>query len=258
LIALHTYLDSSGKLEKEEYLTLAAVVGNNKMWEEFEGSWAEILDNHIPKAEYVHMREILRLEKGFDSSLGWNEQNSFDLVTKCVGYMSRLDKARFRMFYCSVDLKAWSKLRGETYQMPNPVDMCNTFCSEIVLGWYLRLYPDVIDPHNDTVKYFFDRTEYLEGSFRDKWNTEKNLAEGTGEWSIWQRIDEITCVDMKKTPGIQAADIIAWAVNRETFAKEGQTAKYLGHILRQVIPSYYVVWDETKMKKQFRPLLHLS
>jgi len=62
---------------------------------------------------------------------------------------------------------------------------------------------------------------------------------------------------MKSTPGIQAADIIAWSVNRETFAKEGQTAKYLGHILRQVIPSHYVVWDETKMRQQFKPLLHL-
>jgi len=122
------------------------------IWEEFEAAWVKILDNYSPRAEYIHMREIVRLEKGFDSNLGWNEKNAFDLLNKCVGYMSRLDKARLHMFYCSVDLKAWRKLRDETYQMPDPVEMCNTFCSEIILGWYLRLYPDAIDPHNDNVK----------------------------------------------------------------------------------------------------------
>ena len=62
---------------------------------------------------------------------------------------------------------------------------------------------------------------------------------------------------MQKTPGIQAADIIAWGINRETFAKEGDIAKYLGYIVQQVIPAFHIVWDEAKMRQQFRPLLHL-
>ena len=62
---------------------------------------------------------------------------------------------------------------------------------------------------------------------------------------------------MKTTPGIQAADIIAWGMNRETFVKEGDLAKYLGHIIRQVIPAFHIVWDEAKMREQFKPLLYL-
>jgi len=135
--------------------------------------------------------------------------------------------------------------------------MCNKFCSETVLGWYLLHYPDVIDIHHDSVKYFFDRNEDFYQPFFDKWNRERNLSEATGEWSVWNLIDQVAPLEMKTTPGIQAADIIAWGMNRETFAKEGDIAKYLGHIIRQVIPAFHVVWDEAKMREQFKPLLYL-
>jgi len=62
---------------------------------------------------------------------------------------------------------------------------------------------------------------------------------------------------MKKIPGIQAADIIAWGRNRETFAKEGDIASHLAHILRQVMPTSYVIWNEAKLREQFKPLIHL-
>ena len=58
---------------------------------------------HNPKGEYIHMREVFRLEKGFDSKKGWDHEKAFGLVNKCLVYMSHLDKKRFRMFYCSVN-----------------------------------------------------------------------------------------------------------------------------------------------------------
>jgi hypothetical protein len=229
LIALRAYLDSSGKLEKGRFITLAALLGKDEMWQEFETAWDKILNEHAPKAQYVHMREIIHMDVlgskgGFDPALGWNLQNAFALVVKCLSYMSLLDKNRFHMFYCSVDLQAWRKLRAETYQMPEPVALCNDYCSKAMLGWYFKSYPDTLNPYRDTISYFFDRGEDFEQPFEDEWNAGKNLAEQTGEWSIWQRINEVASVEMKKTPGIQAADIIAWTANHETFAVEGDTA----------------------------------
>ena len=93
-----------------------------------------------------------RTHRGFDRKLGWNNHNAFGLATECLAYMSRLDKKRFRMFYCAVDLKAWHKLRAETYHLPNPIDMCNEFCSEAVMPWYVSMYPEVIDLQSDTIK----------------------------------------------------------------------------------------------------------
>lgn len=256
LIAIRAFLDSSGKVEnpKDRYLTLAAVAGNDGMWAEFESEWENICDGHTPKAKYVHMREIYQLIKGFDSSLGWTHETGFSLAVKCIKYMSNLDKKRFQMFYCSVDLFAWKTLRAETYQMPEPVDLCNSFCSESILGWYIFHYPDMFDAC-DRLKYFFDRKEYFENPFKDKWNRERSQSEATGDWSVWNLIDEVAPVEMETAPGVQAADIIAWSMNRETFAKEGEPGKYFGHIIRQVVPSRYVVWNEEKLRAQFRPLI---
>ena len=255
MIALRAYLDSSGKLE-DDNLTLAAIAGPEQLWGEFEREWARILASHSPKAQYVHMAEICHQNKGFDRGLGWTDQSAFSLSNTCLVYMSGLDKKRFHMFYCTIDLKAWRKLKSLTYQLPEPVQLCNRFCSETVLGWYLNQYPDLIDPNADTVNYFFDRDEYFHHPFRKKWETEKKKAAKSKEWSIWQLIADIKAVEMKSTPGVQAADIIAWGMNRETFAAEGQKGKHLGHIIRQVIPATFVIWTEEKFRQRFTPLIY--
>jgi hypothetical protein len=259
LISLRAYLDSSGKLE-DNWMTLAAVAAPDEIWIELEAEWDKILQGHTPKGSYIHMKEVYRLEKAFDSNLGWTHDNAFGLVNKCLIYMAQLPKDKLRVFYCSVDLNAWQKLRAETYQMPEPIALCNEFCSEFVLTWYGFIYPSpatLINPKTDSVRYFFDRNEYFFQPFYDRWNHERNQSAARGRWSIWNAIDEVAPAEMKKTPGIQAADIIAWGRNRETFAREGQIASHLAHILRQVMPTSYVIWNEAKLREQYKPLIHL-
>lgn len=259
MIALRAYLDSSGKLE-DEWITLAALATTDEVWSQLETEWEKTLKGHTPQGSYIHMKEVYRLEKAFDKNLGWNHDNAFGLVNKCLMLMSHLPKDQFRVFYCSVHIAAWGKLRAETYQMPDPVELCNKFCSEFVLTWYGFVYKPtsfVMDPQSDSVRYFFDKNEYFFQPFYDKWELETNTSDATGRWSIWNAIDEVTPVEMRKTPGIQAADIIAWGRNRETFAKEGDIAKHLAHIMRQVTPTSYVIWDEAKLRQQFKPLIHL-
>jgi Protein of unknown function (DUF3800) len=259
LIALRAYLDSSGKLE-DEWITLAALATTDEVWGQLETEWEKTLKGHTPQGSYIHMKEVYRLEKAFDKNLGWNHDNAFGLVNKCLMLMSHLPKDQFRVFYCSVHIAAWDKLRAETYQMPDPVELCNKFCSEFVLTWYGFVYKPtsfVMDPQSDSVRYFFDKNEYFFQPFYDKWKLETNTSDATGRWSIWNAIDEVAPVEMRKTPGIQAADIIAWGRNRETFAREGDIAKHLAHIMRQVTPTSYVIWDEAKLRQQFKPLIHL-
>lgn len=257
LIALRAYLDSSGKIAND-YMTLAAFAGNDEMWGEFETEWAKILDNYTPKAKYVHMREIAHQIKGFDRKLGWTPEKAFGLSNQCLIYMSHLDKKRFRMFYCAVDLKAWRKLRAETYPLPSPIELCNQFCSEFVMMWYMHLYPDIVNLRTDTIKYFFDSGEPFKVPFEHKWNTEKKTAKAMGVWNVWQLIEQVSSVEMRKVPGVQAADILAWAVNREKTAAAGKNGTFLRHIMQQVIPASYVLWDEANMRKHFKPLLYLA
>lgn len=256
LIALRAYLDSSGKPEND-YMTLAAFAGNDEMWQQFETDWDKILEQHKPKAKYVHMREIAHLSKTFAHRLGWTYKSAFGLATECLVYMSHLDKKRFRMFYCAVDLVAWRKLRAETYPLPSPIELCNQFCSEGVLMWHVSMYPDMIDLQTDTVKYFFDSGEDFKAPFEEKWNSEKERAERTGVWNVFKMVEQVSAVDMKKVPGVQAADILAWAVNRDNAVPEGHPGKHMREVMHQVIPASSVVWDEAKLRKHFKPLLWL-
>lgn len=237
LIAIRAYLDSSGILD-DNYLTLAAFAGNDELWREFENEWNRILKNHVPPAKYVHMKELARQIDGFDWRLGWNMDNSFGLVIKCLMYVQHLDKKRFRMFYCAIDLAAWRKLKAETYQLPNPLELGNQFCSEMVMNWYLLMHPEVFDPESAAMHYFFDRGDIFKQPFEDKWKMEtSNLDRSKGDWTIWSTIKEVCSVDMKDVPGVQASDILAWSVNKENTAKGDVPGKMLSEIMRAVIPS---------------------
>jgi hypothetical protein len=202
------------------------------------------------------MRELAHQQDGFDSNLGWTNENAFGLSNKCLGYMSHLDKTRFRMFYSSVDLQAWRKLRAETYQLPSPIDLCTDTCAMGIFVWYIDKYPEVLNLHGDKLEMFFDRGEPFKGSFEKRWRAESQKYKQTKVWNSWQLISRISSVDMKAVPGLQAADILAWAVNRDASISKGK-GKFFRHIMHHVIPASFAVWDEALLRRKHRPLLHL-
>jgi hypothetical protein len=256
MISLRAYFDSSGQV-KDRYMTLAAFVANEEMWKQFETDWNKILGDHCPKAPYVHMRELVHQRDGFDSSLGWTNDSAFGLSNKCLVYMSHLDKKRFRMVYSAVDLEAWRKLRAETYQLPDPVDLCVETCQLGIFGWYMQTYPDILDLHADRIDVFFDQGEPFKGAFEKRWREEKKESRRAGKsWDSWRMISRISTVDMRQVPGVQAADVLAWAVNRDAGKSEGK-GKYLRHIMHQVIPATFAVWDEAKLRKHHKRLLYV-
>lgn len=256
MVSLRAYFDSSGQIN-DSYITLAAFVASEEMWEQFETDWSQILSDHTPKATYVHMRELVHQRGGFNSSLGWTDENAFGLSNKCLGYMSQLDKKRFRMIYSAVDLTAWRKLRAETYQLPDPVSLCVDTCQLGIFGWYMETYPEILDLRADAIEVFFDQGEPFKGKFERRWTEEKQESRRRKKaWNSWRMISKISAVDMRHVPGVQAADILAWAVNRDAVKSEGK-GKFLRRIMHDVIPASFAVWDEAKLRKHHRPLLYL-
>jgi hypothetical protein len=255
-IAIKVFLDGSGQFA-DDYITLAAFAGNDEMWEGFEDEWVKILNGHIPPAKYVHMRELVRQIKWFDRKFGWTPKNSFALVFKCLMYMQRLDKKRFRMFRCSVDLAAWRKLKAETYQLPEPLEIFTKFCFECIVGWYFLKHPDILDPMNGAVHFFFDKDEPFRQPFEDKWKSEtKNLDARRGDWNAWTLVKEVAAVEMRDVPGVQAADILAWSANREGTQTGDIPGISIAEIMRQVIPSGSIEWNEERFRRHYDPLIH--
>lgn len=251
---MRAYLDSSGKLEGS-YLTLAGFAANEDLWDQFEKKWDEILSSHRPPTPYIHMWELAHYEKEFDKVKGWNNRTGFELVMKCLGYMNRLDKQKFRMFYCAVDLSAHRNLIGETYQIPSPVELCNKHCSEAVFNWYLAKHPGVVDPIR-SIRYYFDQDEYFRAPFQEKWRSEAKRSKRERSWNPWCSIAQVDTADMKSAPGIQAADMVAWGTNREMMQGGGPYSE-MAWIVRQLVPWYSKIFDEDTMRREFSPLVYL-
>jgi len=56
---------------------------------------------------------------------------------------------------------------------------------------------------------------------------------------------------MKQLPGLQAADVLAWAVNQEHTVEEGTAGKMHAHIMRQIISQFYIDFDEAKLRERY-------
>jgi hypothetical protein len=66
----------------------------------------------------------------------------------------------------------------------------------------------------------------------------------------WSLIKTVTNADMREKPGLQAADLLAWATNRH-HAKVGQRFKFLREIMQGVISWYQIFFDEVELRKRY-------
>ena len=173
-------------------MTLGAFAANEQLWTTFEVDWNEILHSYSPRAEYIHMKEVNTLTKEFDWRKGWTANKAFALVTKCLSYMSHVDKTQFRMFYCSVDLEAWIKVKNEGIGVPDPVEICSDFAMYGVLSWYAKQKSpeEVFHIPADSAHYFFDKDEPFEPKFREKWRSEVARHEDTGIFNPWVLVEQ--------------------------------------------------------------------
>ena len=76
-------------------------------------------------------------------------------------------------------------------------------------------------------------------------------CERTGKDSMWRLVDFVTEGSMQTTPGIQAADILAWGLNRENTAPEGHYGIGLADIVRKVTAGMSMHCDEAIMRKLY-------
>jgi hypothetical protein len=250
-----SYFDGSGQ-ENAKFFTLSGVAANDDVWADIETNWQRILHDRKPAAEYMHMVEAIPLRKGFSPDKGWDDTKVDALVSDFLIYLNTVDKTKYCHFVCTVDMNAYRKLQAETYQMDSAVDLCNTGCVKRVMAWFLSRYKGMNLGLDLTAAYYFDCGEPFEPVFKAEWEWETRIDEETGCHSIWSHIEQVSTRYMKKTPGIQVADMFAWASNREQNMPT-QRYTHLGPAMRWLLPYKSFVWDEPNLRKRFRPLIYL-
>jgi len=247
-VVLKSYFDKSGQ-EDQGLITIGAVAASDAVWAELEADWNLILQKNSPPANYMHMNEALLLKREFTAVKGWNDDIVFGLVNLLLSYLSQTPlKDKYCQFSCSLNMSDYNKLRAETYQLDSPADLVASACVRKMTEWYLTEYKGLdFEAH-----YYFDQNEPFEEIIKAKWNRAR--AEQDPKYQ-WAHISHIGSAVMRKTPGLQIADMMAWATNRhEVKIPQRYDTFVIG--MRHLIPSMWVTVGEQQLRNNFKPLIY--
>jgi hypothetical protein len=245
---LKAYFDKSGQ-EDQDLFTIGGVAASDEVWAEIDTHWNLILKKNNPPAAYMHMVEAIPLRGQFCSTKGWNDDHVFGLVNLLISYLSTAPlRDRYCNFSCSLKMNDYKKLQAETYQLDSPADMVATACVRQMSAWYFEHYRGLdYEPH-----YYFDQGEPFEEIIRAKWNRARIEQNTKYQWGHITRMGPAL---MQDTPGLQIADMVAWATNRHE-VKIPRRYDNLIIGLRHLLPSMWVVVDEHQLRKNYRPLIY--
>lgn len=203
---LRSYYDGS----KTTALTmsLACVAADDPIWSKIEAKWEDILERYgIP---YVHMKELMPLVGPFQ---GWTAPRRDALLTEIVEFFREFrPETRINIFTCSIDLvehRKWASIRKH----PAPERLCARMIFPMVMDWYAE-FPETI---LDVMEVYFDRDEPFMAHIAEDWRT-KSIRK---QHPAWDLIRTIAPADMRLTPPLQVADMMAWARNRIESTKAG-------------------------------------
>ncbi len=240
IIALRGYFD--GSEGSGPYRTLGGIAATDEVWAEFDQRWSDILANGPISAAYLHMREAAHQTREFDRKRGWDDDKVSRLLFDLLLYLQSLDANQFASFACSVDEVAHAKLLTEGLELPTVEHICTFECCEIAWIWHVDKYRGLVT----STHYFFDREEPYQPSFQAEWNKNTNSSD-----PFWLLVQMAAPVEMRKTPGLQGADLIAWAVNR-SLSPNVKKYGYLDEQIMRVATHRRSVWDEAALRRKYQ------
>jgi hypothetical protein len=242
---MQCYFDGSrvGLAKDESWLTLAGFVATDAFWNHFDTAWeTEVLQKREPHAAYLHMADLLT---GNGIFKGWDWERRYSLVWDAVNYLQSLPKGAFCAVYASIDESARNDLVTEGYDVSEP----HVICAECTIGqafsWFFDTRPDNVE----LASIYFDQNERFIHSFRQRWQRELKGQRLVVANCFWGLIADVEERDMRCTPGLQAADLLAWAVSRRHAGEERSTL-HLANILEQIIPNWRLVLDRTTLREK--------
>ena len=183
-------------------VTLACLAADDPVWIYFDQQWSKLLaDRGNPP--YMHMKEAMPLVGPFE---GWKPDARDFLIQGLIGLLMEIGQhRRFHAFTCTIDLEAHARWQVPK-QLPPAARLCARLIFPRVVDWYSK-FPDAI---LDTIEIFFDRNEMFIGHISEDWNSKRIRR----QFPVWGLVRTVAPAEMALTPGIQAADMMAWAGHR--------------------------------------------
>lgn len=229
---LQIFLDGSGRSDDPHclFLTLAGVLAEEQVWNEWSERWRMILGEH--GVEYSHMRELLRGKGPFHD---WDNERKRKFVLALLQSLSFKDRMKLIYTSLTIDLTGYWRLAVRPDIKP-PEAVCVDFCLS-----HLFAHPNF---GSEKAEVAFDRGEKFERYLNYTWTRNKS---DQASWASHVRIAKPS--DMKVTLPIQAADLFAWAANRNYTSDEDQTSTWTCLLAMSIValPCYHSIYREAEL-----------
>jgi len=237
-MGLKAYFDGSGKGGDPQckFLTLAGFSGTEETMVSFQEGWKQIVNDS--GADYLHMAEAWPLKGQFSPDKRWTSKRRDDLVRNLIRYLAdyrHFDETTDLLgFSCTIDLSAYRRVLS-CRRLKEAESICVDHC----FGHQFHRLPK---PSPGYLSLCFDQNEDFLHKANRIW---KKRVQGQRSW--WAKyVTEIASVDMRSIPAVQAADLVAWTVNRRHSQQSRDTDFiYIGLTLCAAI--FHKTYDETAL-----------
>lgn len=213
---LRGYWDGSGKPEDSEYVTLTGLIASESVWERFERSWGEILQKY--QISDFHTSEAMSLNDRFSRENGWTPQKVDGLVKEFWNVIGQYRwtkefslKSNLNARSCTVVMDDYRRAKLERPRIREVEALCTSFCSHalpIDLDSNLE-YPEIV--------LVFDRGEAFLDTIYRNWVKYKKLPDAG--WPM--QIKDIVPMGAQNLCPMQAADLVAWTINKHHRSPDG-------------------------------------
>jgi hypothetical protein len=236
LIVVKSYFDGGNQADSRKYqiLTLAALAGTKNAWDKLDPAWQKVMRKH--GAPYLHTTDAVSLAKPFSRNQGWSDEKVNLLISDCATLMEQCKGWGIRPISVSVILRDYKNVLSRIPDLPAVELICAIQCVGLALIF------GQAHLHDPKAELFFDRSEPFCGHVLDRWNNKKVTRTN----DTWKSIVQVGQVDSRNVPALQAADLLAWSVNR---AHEDNAIRYYWQERVLNVPRSKDWLDEERLSK---------
>ena len=227
-------------------MTLAGIAASDRYWTRFEKDWQAMLSHRNPPATHLHMSPLVAQQKPFSQREGWTGDGRIKFVQAAMDVLQQCPKNEFRAFVCRINVTARERLLGENCAIPDPALIAVEWVTGSAIDWHTK--PNRIE----LINLYFDRGETFMRKIRSRWEQHRTKGRGVAKDLFWDRINEIEACDAAERPGVQAADLVAWATTRG-LSERTRAWRHLAEVLvgskerNGVFPSTQVILGEKEL-----------
>jgi hypothetical protein len=212
-VAFKAYFDGGNKADSRHHkvVTLAGVSADSLHWKNFDVQWCAALERH--HANWLHTTDAVALRGVFSRDNGWDETKVEALISDCVAVLERccatIGKRKeitypgLRPAAVTVVLEDYKRALNKIPDLGTVEHLCATQCAQAVFVYGIYI------AKARRFQFYFDRGEPYYGHVKDRVDNRKSRRLGRA----WNLVTYLGESNMRETPGLQAADLFAWAVN---------------------------------------------